>query len=382
MMDNFKTSIRILALSITVSLFFNSCKNDLEINADYDAQAIVYAVLNPYDSVQTFRISKTFLGSGNPTDYAKVADSTYFSKVNLVLSEVVNGSVVRKWDLVEKTINNKKGGSFFGPDQKIYVVKPEKAPEDPFYLNPLAEFTLTGTVDDKSISSKTKIVQEEKTLAFFLNGANKFDRFRSRGDLTMVNGSQVNDLTLNVTFPKGTKVASLALLFNYEELYSDNRVVQKQIEYNLGEQVIEDVNDQKELKFVLEGERFFERIGAENEDVNDVPGLVKRIPGAIDFKMIAATEDLFYYRQVNNIGSDVVQDKPEYTNIENGYGILAGRQIITFNEQLRAHGINGAEVILSKFSQQELATGTRLGHTPQTKGFCIDASHKLEPRCE
>ncbi len=357
---------------------FASCKNELDIYADGEAQPIIYGVLNPYDSVQSFRIIKSFAGEGDPSEYAQVPDSSYFRDVDVRLKELQFGEVTNSWQLIETTITNKESGDFFGPEQKIYTVTTTKSSGSAFYINPEAEFELEGTLDGREIGGKFEIVKEKQgRAAFFMADGNNFARFQRRGDITIVNGDEPNELTFDLDYPVGTKVAGLKLVFTYFETYAgEEEAVEKQIEFDLGEQIIDNAQEPKQVSFKFSGARFYERIGSGIEDIADVKNLLFRKTGPVEFKMIAVSEDLFYYRQVKNTSSGIAQDRPEYTNVENGFGVLAGRQVVTMSEQLVAHGFPPIEVILSKFTEKELVTGLILGYTGG-KGFCADASHNL-----
>ncbi|MDB9725856.1 DUF4249 family protein [Salibacteraceae bacterium] len=376
----FKSVLKKALIAIMFLASFSACKNELKVNTDGEAQAIIYGVLDPYDSVQVFRVTKSFSGEGDPQSYAKNPDSNYFNEVDLVLVESLFGNEVRRMNLIKTEITNKDAGEFFGPNQIIYNAYPSKNPGEPMYLNPEADFRLEGTVDGKSVGGSFSIVKENPAIPFFFYSSNKFQRFWGRS-LTLINGSKVNDLTFDLTFPRGTKVGGIKLLFTYEEFYEgETEAVVKVLEFELGEKIFDNAQDPKPTEIKFTGRSFYERIAAIIPDAAETPNLLYRKAGPVDFKMIAVSEDLFYYRQVKNSSEGIAQDRPEYTNVENGFGVLAGRQIVTMNQQLVAHGNPATEVLLSKFSDDELATGVILGLTG-AKGFCSDPSHNLGSSC-
>jgi hypothetical protein len=65
---------------------FNSCKNDLKLNAPYKEIPTVYAVLNPQENLQMIRINKVFLGEGDANAMAKVADSVNYKAGELTVT--------------------------------------------------------------------------------------------------------------------------------------------------------------------------------------------------------------------------------------------------------------------------------------------------------
>jgi len=372
--------IKTLPLMI-IAMLFLGCKNELKVNADGNAQAIVYGVLDPYDSVQVFRITKSFSGVGDPQSYVQNPDSHYFRDVDLVLVETLYGEERRRMNLIKTEVSNKELGEFFGPNQILYNVYPTKNSNEPMYLNSESDFRLEGTVDGNDVGGSFSIVKEDAISPFFFLTSNKFQRFWGK-DITFINGSKVNDLTFDLTFPKGTKVGGLKMIFTYEEFYEGaTESVKKSLEFELGEKIFDNAQEPKPTEIKFTGRSFYERIAAVIPDASETPNLKYRKAGPLDFKMFAVTEELFYYREVKNSSDGVAQDRAEYTNVENGFGVLAGRQIVTMNEQRLAHGLKETEILLSKFSDDELATGVILNLTG-TKGFCSDPSHKLGSTCK
>lgn len=69
-----------------LSLFLNSCKNDLKLNAPYKEIPSIYAVLNPQDPIQIVRVNKVFLGEGDANQMAKVADSINYQPGDLTVT--------------------------------------------------------------------------------------------------------------------------------------------------------------------------------------------------------------------------------------------------------------------------------------------------------
>jgi hypothetical protein len=79
----FRYSIALLSGSLFV---FSSCKNDLKLSAPYREIPSVYAVLNAYEPLQMIRVNKVFLGDGDATVMAKVADSINYKQDELSIS--------------------------------------------------------------------------------------------------------------------------------------------------------------------------------------------------------------------------------------------------------------------------------------------------------
>ena len=61
-----------------------------------------------------------------------------------------------------------------------------------------------------------------------------------------------------------------------------------------------------------------------------------RLTSDVEFILSVAGEDLNTYMEVNEPSSSIVQDKPEYTNIENGIGVFSSRYQKTRSKLLKS----------------------------------------------
>lgn len=114
-MNLFKNS---LILSCIALLVFSGCKNDLKLNAPYKEIPSIYAVLNPYESLQMIRVNKIFLGEEDANKMAKIADSVNYKQdeISVTLIHSVSPKVITFHDSIVTTAN----GSF-NTTQRIYV---------------------------------------------------------------------------------------------------------------------------------------------------------------------------------------------------------------------------------------------------------------------
>jgi hypothetical protein len=100
---------------------YNSCKNDLKLNAPYKEIPTIYAVLNPQEATQMIRVNKVFLGEGDANVMAKVADSVNYKAGELTVT--LNG---RDWNgsthtiVFTETVIAADPGAF-STTQRVYV---------------------------------------------------------------------------------------------------------------------------------------------------------------------------------------------------------------------------------------------------------------------
>jgi hypothetical protein len=110
---------KIAGILITIIILFQSCKNDLEVNAPWVETPVVYALLDVNKSTQYIRISKTFQASEaqTPPQIAKNKDSLYFSNIvvtikNLRTQEVFNFTKTKDLDKSPGYFTNDSGGLY------------------------------------------------------------------------------------------------------------------------------------------------------------------------------------------------------------------------------------------------------------------------------
>ena len=368
-------------LIISMFLLVNSCKNDLEINAPYKADPVVYGLLNPYDSVQYVKIVKSFLGDENPAQYAKISDSSNFKVVDGFVDEYVNGNKVNSYPLKETKITNKSSGTFASPDQVVYSFKTTRIPGTAGYLNPNSEYELRVTIDDeKTITSRTKIIADEPN--FFFQRKLRQVLWRkpgntsNSGNIRFATSTQFLDgLTADAELPVNCKLAEMKMIFYYNEITRIEgggcKEELKTIEYNMGREVVSDPTKINEVSFTLSAERFYEKIKAGMPDAEDVPNFFTRIPVKCDFEIVMGDDDFYSYIQVTQPSDNLNQNKPQFTNVDGGFGIFGSRVISRLSQQTLRVAYEDFSGLLDSHTQAELITG-KLGGGTAAKGFCMD----------
>jgi hypothetical protein len=374
MFKNQRSFVRHLQILIWVSLVLlgvNACKNDVEINAPHKTLPYVFGLLNPYDTVHSIRIQRTFLGDQDPTNYSRINDSIYFKKVDAVVEEVLNGVVVQKYPLVETTITGKSTGTFSSPEQRLYQFTQSS-------LNPNATYRLVGTADGISLSATTALLSENDPV-FGNSGPTSFGRFWNvPGFIDFATSTAIKDgLAVKFRAPMGSREIRVDMIFYYDEEFEDGRVETKNIRFNFGTQTLVEPDKINQIEMDFAPTRFYEQISSGIPDKDNTPGLKQRIPKYFDFEFAAIDEDTYYYRDVNAPSTDVVQDKPQYTNVENALGVFGSRLMVSMNTWIKRAGVNKSNTTLERNSQIELAGGKiasdkSLGFTTGKKGFCVE----------
>src|SRR3989337_83336 len=115
--------MKIFVYSLLIfSLLFGSCKNDLDVLAPYEEQIVAYCLLNPLDTVQYVKVTKSFLGDVDAFLMANQFDSVNFGANELTVSlEKMNGDqVLQTIPLFIDSTLPRDSGIFSFPKQYLY----------------------------------------------------------------------------------------------------------------------------------------------------------------------------------------------------------------------------------------------------------------------
>jgi hypothetical protein len=116
------------------------------------------------------------------------------------------------------------------------------------------------------------------------------------------------------------------------------------------------------LDFVLKGETFFLNIDIAVSDIATIEDFSHRELNNLTLDYSMAETELNTYMQVSSPSTSVNQDKPSYTNIENGLGIFSSREI-TYWESTN---LGSDQINIHNATIRYLVTSSLL----YQKGFC------------
>ena len=300
---------KFLLILLTGLTLFISCKNKLNVNADWQDITVVYGILNQNDSVHDLKITKAFLGEGDALRFAKIPDSsTYPNKLDVRLEEWQSGSLVDTISFDTITINNKEEGDsiFYYPYQLVYRAN-HKLNENSVY-----KLKIINHKTGKETTSQTPLVGhlDVKTPAQIPGSRAGFDTILD------------NDVSWFAA--KNGAQYQLVIRFHYTEvLIADtSHKTQQFIDWVI-------FTDEKALDttgvypndYAFPGKGFYLNAG-HHIPVNP---LVYRLAGNVDYIFTVAAGDLSTYMQVNQPSTTIVQEKPFFTNITNGIGLFSSR---------------------------------------------------------
>jgi hypothetical protein len=120
--------IFLAAVALFGTLGFYSCSDDFEVGAPYKNVTFVYGLLNVNDTAHYIRIQKAFFDEKKSAfSLAKVADSSFYSDLQVLVREMNGGNVVKNIPLTRVNLNDegiiKDTGSFFTAPHYAYKFK-------------------------------------------------------------------------------------------------------------------------------------------------------------------------------------------------------------------------------------------------------------------
>ena len=284
-------------------LGFASCETDFNVNSTWEEVTVVYGLLDAGDGeeVQQIKISKAFLGNMDALQMAQYADSINFREGELdvkVIRIKSNGNTDTITLLEVPTVRNEGN---FNDSIRVYAFENK----DDFLKTNYAvyELLIKNTITGNTVSSKTSIISGfDFDNVFRNNKAFQFGFYNNNDySLSTVTWDDSND---------NGKIYQLDLVINYTENQLSKQLIFSQ-----------PLVDKTETKMSIEGESFFNFLRA---------GLTKdntkvRYFNSIDLVMTVGSEDLDTYIKVNKPITGIVQERPQFTNINNGIGLFSSR---------------------------------------------------------
>jgi len=298
-------------------LTFYSCETEVDLFSDYEDVAVVYALLDQGDSVQYFRINPTFIGEG---DARKLAGDTSLTNYNK------NDLEVRLYDLelgedffyqAEETMEKLNSDGIFDENIRMFKLStPVYDSSNGWVVNKIIQPNRTYRLEIKNNVSKKTYTSEIEVgdineLIMSLPSSNPR---RPSSWLKFHTGTQYNPYTFKFLPINGADRYRLSMIF-YHFLGNDSLNLDSSI-FNLGE-VIKEPNASS-ISFDFDGEEFYSILN------NKLDLATNRTGEYVDIVISALGTDLNNYIEVSNVSSTgLSQERPEYSNIENGLGVFS-----------------------------------------------------------
>ncbi len=303
---------------LIIILSFNACDNEVSTIGDWEDITIVYGLLNQNDSISYIKITKAFLGEGNALTYAQTRDSSeYDADLEVEVEEYYNGNFIKSVEFDTTTVYDKQDGIFYAGAQQVFkaVTKDQLDDVNTYKLvihNPQTGKTITGEtnlVDDGMIINKP-----------IINNA-------ARPTINIPDNEYPK--AVQVTSTKNGRRYGVYLTFNYEEVFkgSDTPVAKSIIwkSFPVRKSSNSDGGENLDFDFITHSFWAWLEDNIPYEDKAKEESIVERYAGKIVFTFEVAENQFNTYMEINEPTTSIVQDRPDYTNIENGLGLFSAR---------------------------------------------------------
>jgi len=362
-------------LIASIALVAASCSTDVELNAPYKNTAVVFALLDPDpngDNVsnsldtQWVDIDRTFMGEGDNNVYAGIFDSVEYKNedfIKRVVQKLAKGSSepIEEYPLMEAIRPRAAGGVFPAENRVYYFIPPTNGLSHEHDYRLLLQFR-----DGREVSAVTDMIKMINNNFWLLpNGSSM---------LKLANwNTTVDDATFINTqvkfFPPANSISyDVSLRFNYiEKTYntpdmqgSPATVESKWLNYTIGSVERESVTGGQDVSIEFLTEGFYNALSntlTEGGNVCreigtyfDPPGDEAARTTCFEVQVAMSNTILRDYINSNALNISVAQERPVYTNINNGIGIFASRSTIVL-KNLPLNPQNGDEGNLKSFTR-------------------------------
>lgn len=305
-----------ILLAVLIPLLFGSCSTDFDTIADYKETVVVYGLLDQLSNEQLIKINKAYLGEGNALLMAQEKDSINYADIlNVSMEEIDgNGNVLATFSLLRDTSFLKDSGMFNYPFQVIYKLVGQQ-----LHINSNYRLKVKNTQTGLEAKSTTSLL--------------------GNINLKTPGASQKFNFTLPVNFSvqyapaSGAKIYNLTLRFHYTETnIVSGLTTDKYVDWFLPDEVV-DINATNDMKFIIPREDFYKVLGA-NIPVD--PDMVRHVGNpdvaggfSMEVRITSGSENLYKYMQLTTPSSSIVQERPPFSNIENGVGLFTGRSLFS-----------------------------------------------------
>ena len=295
-----------------------ACETDFEVNAEWKEVTVVYGLLDQSQPQQYIKINKAYLGEGDALQMASVADSVNYNPADLEVKifKVKEGDTLGFVTLYD-TILEKDSGLFATDENIIYTT-----PSNFFLTNNADEkeyiLSIVNKKSGKQVWAKTNLING---LTLDNNSLMKMG-FYSTDVLNPNATAPYEKVTTTVKWnhSKNGHIYQIIARIYYWEYYNDGTNSLEYLDWVQPTQLYEGSSD---MIYTFDGDAFVNFISA------NIPAMQNEINyrdlAYMELKYTVGSEDLYTYMAVNEPFEGIVQERPVFSNINNGIGLFSCR---------------------------------------------------------
>ncbi|GAB5558208.1 MAG: hypothetical protein SchgKO_24210 [Schleiferiaceae bacterium] len=290
---------------LLIPLAFISCDNELDVNGPFQENTIVYAILDPAQDTQWVRVQRAFMGDQGADGGRNNPDSLYYSQLQVKVTELFNGNRTEHILTKDSTSRQLEDGYFTTEGFHLYRFE---AP-----VNPDASYELEITRPDSTlVTSFTPIVGD-----FNINSPNSFQR------LTFARPSGQD---IGYSRAVNGRIYQGYIRFYYKEQnrFSFYDTANYYLDFPLVTQYSSSLDGQGvDISQNVGYDDFFGFLVANLEADPNINRFFKHC----DIFITSGEDDFATYLNVTRPSNGIVQDRPNFTNINNGLGLFSSKNL-------------------------------------------------------
>ncbi|MCH8554971.1 MAG: hypothetical protein LAT76_07415 [Schleiferiaceae bacterium] len=332
MKNNFVTIIAVILLGSFIGL--QSCDNEIQINAPYQVVPVLYGILDHSKDTNWVRIGRSYQGG----DMGRLGgvnepDSIYYDELDVTIEELVNNTVTITYTLVYDNTTKVLNDGFF-TTEGFHLYRLEAT------LNPAARYRVTVLHEGELLMTATTEMVQAPAIRDPLGN-------RPIGMTSTIGQALTWDNVRN-----GRIYQSMLRLHYIEVTAPDFDSVDKFLDLNLPTQIANNIAGTGTITTRLTYPSYVSFLSANlDTDVNKY-----RFAQHFDMFVTVGEDQLATYISVKQPSDGIVQDKPDYTNIEGGIGIFSSRTTaeklsIAINQNTADSLVFGQEACGLRFSR-------------------------------
>ncbi|HJN64028.1 MAG TPA: hypothetical protein QGG91_04870 [Flavobacteriales bacterium] len=330
---------------LAVSVFFVACETDFEVNASWKEVTVVYGLLDQSQQQQYIKINKAYLGEGDALQMASVTDSSHYTPFNYVDS--TGDLQVKIYRVIQVFSTNDSTTSYIELDGDWYelkdslILKDTILEKDSSLTTPY--FPTKGNIIYTTPTNQT-FFNQDKTFLLVINNIKSGHVVKAKTNLIHVLNLDISpskpmgfyghippppipmpleksQTTVNWYHAKNGKIYQIiARIFYEEKFHNATNTIIDSIDW-IQPQIIYDGST--EMHYTFEGDAFVNTLA--NKITNTNSNLIARRLSSIKLLFTVGSEDLQTYMSVNEPFEGIVQERPVFTNINNGIGLFSCR---------------------------------------------------------
>ncbi len=327
--------MRKLFILLLSTFLFTSCNNELEINGELRETTIIYGLLNHADSVQYLKIYKAFLTEENTLTAASNPDNIYYYDSIEVYIETIQdeaNTFYQRINFDTTTLIPKSPGVFSNPYQVLYRSKSGEP-----LLNKDIKYQVV--VQNKYTGKKTTATTPLINIAI---GPNPFRWPGANSSSSVPVFNPFSSFIMDV--PNNAAQLEIVFEFRYREKERLSGQISKKGPITVRLLNTKDLKFNESITVQLSGNAL---LTAVSQNISYNPDVI-RYDDTSSLVIMVAGQELVRYNEVNSPSLSIIEERPTYTNVSNGLGLVSCR----FHHRYPRVLLNRRAVDSLKFSSQ------------------------------